>query len=69
MSGVLQNDVFPLYVALADLTPNQRLALLERELHGRTFADIGRDMGVSRERVRQLHRTAKFKVETALEAQ
>lgn len=41
-------------VALGRLDPREREAVVEHLLRGQTFAAVGRMMGVSRERARQL---------------
>lgn len=64
--SVLAGDVFPLYAALAVLSENERYVLLERTLLGRTYHDIGLSMGITRERVRQLHDRAVAKVKREL---
>jgi RNA polymerase sigma factor (sigma-70 family) len=55
-----------LLLALGRIRPLERKIIEERFVHGRSLADIGRDHGVSRERIRQLEKSALGKLQVAL---
>ena len=57
--------------AMEVLTPREQFILRERRMRedGRTLADLGDEMGLSKERVRQLEAAALTKMRTVLERQ
>lgn len=57
--------------AMEELTPREQFILRERRMRddGRTLADLGDEMGLSKERVRQLEAAALTKMRTVLERQ
>ncbi len=54
--------------ALADLNPRERMIIERRRLHeqGATLEDLGRELGISKERVRQLEGRALLKLRETL---
>ncbi|WP_224243163.1 zinc-ribbon domain-containing protein [Hyalangium gracile] len=54
LAGLLENPDALLERGLGTLTPNQRRATVAHFLEGRTLEDVGAEMDVTRERVRQI---------------
>lgn len=55
-------DLLDIIRSLVHLTEDEREALIDHHIVGRTYVDIGHDLGVSGERARQIANQAAAKI-------